>query len=400
MSGDPAKKVDSNSSSYLNLTFGDPLYLHPIDTGGSPIVTIKLTRTDNYKDDTNPALANQWDMCNFVVFTWILNSLSPDLYAGAMYAKTASELWTDLKDTYDKVDGSDVFNLHKSINSLSQSGASLSDHYNNFNSLWKQFDAMISLPACTCDAAKHFKKHNQLIKLVTSNNSIVDPNSNNAGSSTTSNSLVSLSNDQLTRLMNLLNDNGVSSANANMSVNVVDISNLGLTVGHPNEYTVSLLSVHKLSRDNKLFVGFDERRVSFNDDGTELSPDVSQGNNDSGETSMDEKNNTHPKGTFPNETDFINDFYEHSELNYDVEELHANTVRRSSRHTKLPSSLNDFIIEGKVKYGVERVVNYVNLNHDNYCFIYALNKNIEPTCYKEAVLDSNWIDVRMLKLKL
>ncbi|GJR55796.1 ribonuclease H-like domain-containing protein [Tanacetum coccineum] len=61
---------------------------------------------------------------------------------------------------------------------------------------------------------------------------------------------------------------------------------------------------------------------------------------------MDETNNTHPKGTVPNETDFINDFYEHSELNSDVEELPANTVR-----------------------------------------------SIEPTCYEEVVLDSNWIDV-------
>ncbi|GJT75123.1 ribonuclease H-like domain-containing protein [Tanacetum coccineum] len=74
-------------------------------------------------------------------------------------------------------------------------------------------------------------------------------------------------------------------------------------------------------------------------------------------------------------------------------ELSANTVRRSSRQTKLPSSLNDFIIEGKVKYGVERVVNYANLSLANYCFISALNKSIEPTCYEEVVLDSNWIDV-------
>ncbi|GJR49200.1 putative LTR copia-type gag-polypeptide [Tanacetum coccineum] len=117
--GDANKDKDKGvSSSFdLNLTFGDPLYLHPNDTGGSPIVTIKLTGTGNYKvwsiamtfalrnhnkigfidgtckkDDSNPALANQWDMCNSVVFTWILNSLSPDLYAGAIYAKTTSEL--------------------------------------------------------------------------------------------------------------------------------------------------------------------------------------------------------------------------------------------------------------------------------------------------------------------
>ncbi|GKC99172.1 ribonuclease H-like domain-containing protein, partial [Tanacetum coccineum] len=88
------------------------------------------------------------------------------LFVGAIYAKTAYEMWNDLKETYDKFDGSIVFNLHKSINFLNQNGVSLADYYNNLNSLWKQFAAMISLPPCTCEAAKHFEKHNQLIKFM------------------------------------------------------------------------------------------------------------------------------------------------------------------------------------------------------------------------------------------
>nr|GEY42599.1 ribonuclease H-like domain-containing protein [Tanacetum cinerariifolium] len=381
MAGDDALKP---SSSGLSLAFGDPLYLHHNDIGGSPIVTVKLT-------------------------------------AGAIYAKSTYELWNDLKESYDKVYGFAIFNLHTNINSLTQSGSSLAEYYNKLNSLWKQFDAMVSLRACTCEVAEHSEKHNQLIKLmqflmglynnylairsniltreplplvkaafaivsgeeshrnitsnranktvaivfaakfvdkkkennnnnynkwsnsnsrgpnsnlkctncnkirhtvdrcleivgypagyvkknfipnsrpVTSNNTTIDPQSNNANSNAASKSLVSLSNEQLTRLINLLNDNGVSSANANMSganqhmtvfakflTNVVNISNLGLTVGHSNrtqsliskirdlklndnitlydvlvvpEYTVSLLFVHKLLRDNKLFVGFNE----------------------------------------------------------------------------------------------------------------------------------------------
>ncbi|GKF51076.1 hypothetical protein Tco_0147543 [Tanacetum coccineum] len=99
------------SFSDLNMYLGDALYLHPNNTSGSPIVTIKLTSIENYKD-----------MCNSVVVTWILNSLSSELFAGAIYAKNAYEMWTDLKETYDKVDGSVVFNIHKSINSLSQNG--------------------------------------------------------------------------------------------------------------------------------------------------------------------------------------------------------------------------------------------------------------------------------------
>ncbi|GKF17729.1 hypothetical protein Tco_0062647, partial [Tanacetum coccineum] len=175
-----------------------------------------------------------------------------------------------------------------------------------------------------------YVKRNFNSKFVSSNNTSVYIHSNNASSSTASNSHVSLSNEQLARLMNLLNDNGVSTTNANMAgkkfmnfkgaflngsvkfnlnfkrffngntdfvignislgwivdsganqhmtvsiknlINVIDILNLGLTVGHPNgtqalitkiedlkvnnditlydvfvvpDYTVSLLSVHK-----------------------------------------------------------------------------------------------------------------------------------------------------------
>ncbi|GJT39842.1 putative reverse transcriptase domain-containing protein [Tanacetum coccineum] len=124
------------SSSDLNLSFGDPLYLLPNETSSTPIVTIKLTGTKNYKmwsiamtfalrnynklsfidgsckkDLSNPSLANQWDMCNSIVVTWILNSLSSELFAGAIYAKTTSKMCNDLKETYDKVDGSAISNL-------------------------------------------------------------------------------------------------------------------------------------------------------------------------------------------------------------------------------------------------------------------------------------------------
>ncbi|GJT49482.1 ribonuclease H-like domain-containing protein [Tanacetum coccineum] len=100
----------------------------------------------------------------------------------------------------------------------------------------------------------------------------------------------------------------------------------------------------------------DEGRVPSNDDGIELSPDI-HGNDDSGATSMDE-NNTHPEGTVPNEIDFVNDLYENLEFNSEVVDLPVHTVRMSSRQTKLPTSFNDFVIEGKVIHGVEKVVNY------------------------------------------
>lgn len=117
-------KLDAGSSSDMKFVFGDPLYLHPNDTSGTPIVSIKLSGTENYKvwsiamqfalrnhnklgfidgtcvrDNSNSGLANQWDTCNSVVVTWILNSLSAELFAGAIYSKTAFEMWKDLKES-------------------------------------------------------------------------------------------------------------------------------------------------------------------------------------------------------------------------------------------------------------------------------------------------------------
>ncbi|GKC76459.1 hypothetical protein Tco_1127233, partial [Tanacetum coccineum] len=53
-------------------------------------------------------LVEQWDRCNVVVLSWILGSLSQDVYLGHVFFDNASVVWNELKDTYDRVDGSIV----------------------------------------------------------------------------------------------------------------------------------------------------------------------------------------------------------------------------------------------------------------------------------------------------
>ncbi|GJT24663.1 hypothetical protein Tco_0894600 [Tanacetum coccineum] len=59
-----------------------------------------------------------------------------------------------------------IFVLHHKIHTLSQNGSSIADYYHTLNALWKQFDAMVELPKCVCNASESFKKHNQLMKLI------------------------------------------------------------------------------------------------------------------------------------------------------------------------------------------------------------------------------------------
>ncbi|GKC07824.1 hypothetical protein Tco_0999434, partial [Tanacetum coccineum] len=59
-----------------------------------------------------------------------------------------------------------MLGLHNQINTLKQNGPSIADYYHKLNAFWKQYDAMIELPKCVCNASKGFKKHNQLLKLM------------------------------------------------------------------------------------------------------------------------------------------------------------------------------------------------------------------------------------------
>ncbi|GKD65971.1 hypothetical protein Tco_1308079, partial [Tanacetum coccineum] len=43
---------------------------------------------------------------------------------------------------------------------------SLSEYYHECNALWRQFDSLVDLHACTCETAPKVKKHSQLLRLM------------------------------------------------------------------------------------------------------------------------------------------------------------------------------------------------------------------------------------------
>ena len=59
-------------------------------------------------------------------------------------------------------------------------------------------------------------------------------------------------------------------------------------------------------------------------------------------------------------------------------------VRRSSRSSVFPKNFNDYVVDSKVKFGLEKIVRYSILSSENFCFVFELNKAVEPKTYKEA----------------
>lgn len=74
----------------------------------------KLSFVDGscYKESVPVDLYPQWDRCNALVLSWILNTISNELLAGIVFASSVATIWTDISERFNKVDGSRVFFLH------------------------------------------------------------------------------------------------------------------------------------------------------------------------------------------------------------------------------------------------------------------------------------------------
>ncbi|GKA09058.1 ribonuclease H-like domain-containing protein, partial [Tanacetum coccineum] len=171
---------------------GNPLHLQTNDNNSGPLINLKLTGSENYRVWANAmkialqarnkmcyvdgtctkaayvtcvSLSNQWERCNAVVLSWLLISIFDDLYLSQVYSENAAEVWKELKETYDKLDGSILFNLTMKINNFKQNGLPVFEYYHKLNSLRREFDILTKLSPCTCDAKSELGKHNQLMKL-------------------------------------------------------------------------------------------------------------------------------------------------------------------------------------------------------------------------------------------
>ncbi|GKB02655.1 ribonuclease H-like domain-containing protein [Tanacetum coccineum] len=73
-------------------------------------------------------------------------------------------------------------------------------------------------------------------------------------------------------------------------------------------------------------------------------------------------------------------------------DIGAPKQRRSSRQSVFPRNYNDFVVDSKVKYGIEKYVVYSKLNTENFCFVTQLKKNHEPKSFLEASKYPHWTD--------
>ena len=70
-------------------------------------------------------------------------------------------IWEDLKERFNKVNSSRIFQLHKEIFTLVQGVSSVSLYYSRLKDLWDEYDSIMPPPACTCSRSKEFFEQSQ-----------------------------------------------------------------------------------------------------------------------------------------------------------------------------------------------------------------------------------------------
>ncbi|XP_075092039.1 uncharacterized protein LOC142172155 [Nicotiana tabacum] len=109
------------------ISYTHPLYLGPADTPCVVLIPVKLTGSENYglwsrtmkiallgkrklgfvngtctKESCTTELQEQWETCNAIVLSWLMNTVSTELLYGIVYASNAHLVWEDLRERFDK----------------------------------------------------------------------------------------------------------------------------------------------------------------------------------------------------------------------------------------------------------------------------------------------------------
>lgn len=89
----------------------------------------------------------------------VMERYRKSLHESITYAETAKDLWTDLEERYSQRSGIRIHQIKQDITLLSQGDLSVTEYFTRLKELWDELGTYLTLPVCTCGAAKVFNKH-------------------------------------------------------------------------------------------------------------------------------------------------------------------------------------------------------------------------------------------------
>lgn len=153
------------------------LYIHPSDNPGTSLVQIPFDgigyrswrrgvhrarsvknklgfiNGECKKPDPRAPQYRQWERCDNVVTSWILNSLANGFADSVEYVSDSFKLWRELEDRYDQTNGAKLYQIQREINELSQRTLDITTYYTRMKRLWEELSALRVKFQCRCNCS-------------------------------------------------------------------------------------------------------------------------------------------------------------------------------------------------------------------------------------------------------
>ncbi|XP_047265098.1 uncharacterized protein LOC124897019 [Capsicum annuum] len=169
-------------------------YMHPSDNPGAVLVTtpfdgvgygslkrgvltalsaknkIGFVNGECRNPDPGTSRYRQWERCDNMVTSWILDSLVKEITDSVEYVSSSFELWKELDNRYDQTNGAKLYQVQRELSELSQGTLDITAYYTKMKKLWEELNSLQTNTKCSCDctcgAKEHLYKAEQDRKLV------------------------------------------------------------------------------------------------------------------------------------------------------------------------------------------------------------------------------------------
>lgn len=161
------------------INFNDPYYLSNLDHPGMQLGNHILSGSNylnwcrtvrmalfarnklQFVDDTLPMPSiksldyQKWIRNDYMVISWILNSMDKVLSKSFMFVDSSSRLWKELAERFGQTIAPRLFELYQSLTSTYQNELSIAEYYGKLKTIWDQLQILEGFPECTCGVLKN-----------------------------------------------------------------------------------------------------------------------------------------------------------------------------------------------------------------------------------------------------
>ncbi|KAJ0084201.1 hypothetical protein Patl1_29939 [Pistacia atlantica] len=109
-----------------------------------------------YRSEQDSDSFELWSRFDYMIRSWLLNSVSSDIVGAFLYASTAKELWNELKEHYGESNGPLIYERNETI----------SKYYTKLKKLWDELNCILPVPDCSCGSRKKMNDINFLNRLM------------------------------------------------------------------------------------------------------------------------------------------------------------------------------------------------------------------------------------------